>query len=107
GTGIKLPTNSRVIIQVHYHPTGQTETDRTTVGFYFSKTPVQRQLQVLPLVNTSFTIPPGEKNQEVTASYTVPNLISAKLWAVTPHMHLLGRKIKVVLAEPVATTHAC
>jgi len=107
GAGIELKNNSRVIIQVHYHPTGQAETDRTPVGFYFSKTPVQRQLQVLPLVNTTFAIPPGEKDHEVTASYTVPNLISAKMWAVTPHMHLLGRKIKVELTRAGATTPEC
>lgn len=107
GTGIKLSNNSRVIIQVHYHPTGQAETDRTPVGLYFSKTPVTRQLQVLPLVNTSFAIPPGAKNHEVTASFDVPPLISAKMWAVTPHMHLLGKKIKVELTKPGAATPDC
>jgi uncharacterized protein (TIGR03437 family) len=107
GTGIKLTNNSRVVIQVHYHPTGEKETDRTYVGLYFAKSPVQRQLLVLPLVNTSFAIPPGAKNYEVTASYTVPNLISAKMWGVTPHMHLLGKKIKVELTRPGATTPDC
>jgi len=111
GAGIKLTNNSRVIIQVHYHPigerAGETETDRTPVGFYFSKAPVQRQLQLLPLVNTTFAIPPGEKNHEVTASYTVPNLVSAKMWTVTPHMHLLGKKIKVELTKPGASAPDC
>jgi uncharacterized protein (TIGR03437 family) len=107
GTGIKLSNNSRVIIQVHYHPTGETETDRTPVGIYFAKAPVQRQLQVLPLVNTSFAIPPGVRNHEVTASFTVPSLVSAKMWAVTPHMHLLGKKIKVELTRAGASTPDC
>ncbi|MGE0132117.1 MAG: hypothetical protein AB7U82_28885 [Blastocatellales bacterium] len=107
GTGIKLTNNSRVVIQVHYHPNGQQETDRTQVGLYFAKNPVQRQLLVLPLVNQSFAIPPGAKNHEVTASYTVPNFLSAKMWGVTPHMHLLGKKIKVELTKPGATTPDC
>jgi uncharacterized protein (TIGR03437 family) len=107
GAGIKLSNNSRVIIQVHYHPTGQPESDRTPVGFYFAKTPVQRQLQVLPLVNQSFAIPPGAKSHEVTASFTVPSLISGKMWTVTPHMHLLGRKIKVEVTKPGVTTPDC
>ncbi|MDX2032380.1 MAG: hypothetical protein SF339_17020 [Blastocatellia bacterium] len=107
GTGIKLTNNSRVIIQVHYHPTGETETDRTQLGFYFAKKPVQRELQVLPLVNQSFTIPAGAKNYDVTASFTVPALISGKLWAVTPHMHLLGKKIKVELTRANSTTPEC
>ncbi len=107
GTGIKLGNNSRVIIQVHYHPTGETETDRTQLGFYFAKKPVQRELQVLPLVNQSFTIPAGAKEYDVTASFTVPALLSAKMWAVTPHMHLLGKRIKVELTRPNATTPEC
>ena len=107
GTGIKLSNNSRVVIQVHYHPTGTQETDRTPVGLYFAKSPVNRQLQVLPLVNTRFVIPPGAKNYEVTAEFTVPLFLSAQLWALTPHMHLLGKKIKVELTRPGATQSDC
>src|SRR5215468_12434356 len=53
-----LPKNARVVIQVHYHPTGSSvETDRTQVGLYYARDVVRKDIQVLPLVNTSFTIP--------------------------------------------------
>jgi uncharacterized protein (TIGR03437 family) len=107
GAGIKLANNARVVIQVHYHPTGQKETDRTPVGLYFAKSPVNKQLQVLPLVNQSFAIPPGAKNYEVTASYTIPTFLSGQMWAVTPHMHLLGKKIKVEVTRPGTTQPDC
>lgn len=108
GTGIKLENRGRVVIQVHYYPTGTPETDRTTLGFYFAKTPVQRQLLVLPLLNQSFVIPPGAKNYEVTAQSPAQlGLISAKIWGVTPHMHLLGRKIKVELTRPSTAQPEC
>lgn len=107
GTGIKLTNKSRVIIQVHYHPTGEPETDRTPVGLYFAKSQVNRQLQVLPLVNTTFAIPAGAKNYTVNASFTLPTFISAQMWAVTPHMHLLGKKIKVELFRPGSDTADC
>ncbi len=107
GTGIGIKNNSRVVIQVHYHPTGEKETDRTQVGIYFSKTPVSRQLMALPLVNTSFAIPAGAKNYEVTASFTVPPLLSAKIWAITPHMHLLGKKIKVDMTNAGSSAPNC
>lgn len=100
GIGIPLKNNSRVVIQVHYHPTGEAETDLTPVGLYFSKKPVTKRLQVLPLVNQTFAIPAGAKDYEVTASYDVLPFLSAKVWALTPHMHLLGRKIKVELTRP-------
>ncbi|GEM_PF-262510 len=106
-TGIKLTKNSRVVVQVHYHGTGETETDRSQVGFYFAKAPVQRNLLVLPLVNDRFAIPPGAKNYEVTASFQVPALLSGKMWAVTPHMHLLGKKVKVEYTAAGASAPAC
>lgn len=107
GTGIKLENRGRVVIQVHYFPSGEPEADRTTLGFYFAKAPVQRQLLVLPLVNQSFLIPAGARNHEVTAQFTLPNFFSAKMWGVTPHMHLLGKKIKVELTRPGATQPDC
>ncbi|MFN7826779.1 MAG: hypothetical protein ACK5RR_02310 [Acidobacteriota bacterium] len=107
GTGIKLTNRSRVIVQVHYHPTGEVERDRTQLGIYYARQPVTRELQALPLVNTSFTIPAGAKNHEVTASFTVPSLLSAKMWAVTPHMHLLGKSIRVELTRSGSTTPEC
>jgi hypothetical protein len=107
GAGIKLKNNSRVVIQVHYHPTNQTEIDRTSVGFYFSKTPVQRQLRYLEVKNTTFVIPPGAKNYEVTASKTTPDQSAGKIWSVAPHMHFLGRRIKVELTKLGATTPDC
>ena len=107
GTGIKLGNNSRVVIQVHYHPTGEAETDRTPVGLYFAKAPVGKQLQVLPLVNNTFAIPAGAKAHEVTANFNIPVFLSAQMWAVTPHMHLLGKKIKVELFKPGSDQPEC
>lgn len=102
GAGTKMPggTNDRVVLQVHYHPTGETETDRTTVGFYFAKKPVQKSLLLLPLVNTSFSIPAGAKDYVVTQNFDVPALMAGKVVGMTPHMHLLGKQIKVEITRP-------
>ncbi|MBS1788604.1 MAG: hypothetical protein JST85_12825 [Acidobacteria bacterium] len=102
GAGTKMPggPNDRVVLQVHYHPTGEPEADRTSVGFYFAKTPVQKSLLLLPLVNTSFSIPVGAKDYVVTQNFDVPALMSGKIVGVTPHMHLLGKQIKVEVTRP-------
>ena len=102
GAGTKMPggANDRVVIQMHYHPTGEPETDRTAVGFYFAKKPVQKNLLLLPLVNDRFVIPAGAKNYEVTQSINVDPLIAGKIVGVTPHMHLLGKTIKVEITRP-------
>ncbi len=100
GNGIKLNQNSRVVIQVHYHPTGEPEKDRTRVGLYLAQSPVKKELQVLPLANRTFTIPPGEKQYQVTANSISPANVATHLVAVSPHMHLLGRAIKLEMTPP-------
>ncbi len=114
GIGAKLAKNARVVFQVHYHPcqtstcgqgSPKEESDRTQIGIYFAKAPVTKTLQYLPLVNTSFAIPAGNDNYRVTASFTTP--LGAKIINMTPHMHLLGKNIKVELTTPGKTTPDC
>ena len=102
GNGVRLQKNSRVVIQVHYHPTGAVEKDLTQIGIYFANQPVQKEVQYLPLANTKFTIPAGEKRYQVTASYPVP--LNARIVSITPHMHLLGREMKVEVTRPGQAT---
>lgn len=99
--GIKLPSNpnARVVLQVHYHSTGQPETDRTSVGFYFAQKPVSKAMLPLPLVNQSFAIPPGAKAHQVTARFTATGF-AGKILGISPHMHLLGKQIKVEMTQP-------
>ena len=101
GNGIKLPSNpqARVVLQVHYHPTGQPEADRTSVGFYFAQKPVSKAMLPLPLVNQSFAIPPGAKAHQVTARFTATGF-AGKILGISPHMHLLGKQIKVEMTQP-------
>ena len=95
GIAYELPANSRLVLQVHYHPyNGAPQPDQTQIGLYFAKTPTKKRLLVLPLINQSFTIPPNDPNYRVTAEFA--NIFAnAHLWLVAPHMHLLGRKMHV------------
>ena len=95
GIGIQLKKNANIIIQVHYHPTGATAEDQTRIGLYYSKMPIQQRLFMVPVVNTGFKIPPGEENFEVNAAFTVLPFLDAHAIWIYPHMHLLGRDIKV------------
>ena len=97
GLATKLPSNpnARVVVQVHYHPTDKLESDQTSVGFYLAQKPVDQPMLPLIVVNQTFAIPAGAKNYPVTAGFTVPLGLTGKLVGITPHMHLLGQKIKV------------
>lgn len=100
GTGIRLPKDARVVIQVHYHPSEEGQSDRTELGLYFAKRPVTRRVDFQAVVNTSFAIPPGAKRHEVTGQFNVPASQDWRLAGVLPHMHLLGREIKLEMTRP-------
>jgi hypothetical protein len=97
GVGLGLPKGSKIVMQVHYYPGGRPGPDQTKLGLYYKQTPVARQLRYIPVLNTNFKIPAGNNAYEVKASLDVPFFLSAKAWQIVPHMHLLGRQIKVEL----------
>lgn len=99
GIGLLIPGNSRIVMQVHYHPFGITGPDQTQIGLYLMRSQIQKRLYNIPVVNTEFKVPPGAV-QDVTATFPpVPLPLSAKAILVFPHMHLIGKKIKMDLIE--------
>ena len=98
GIGRPLPKGSDVIIQVHYHPRGKAETDRSKIGFYFSKKPIKQVIHFGLVINPILKLPPGQSNIEVKAAWEVPVDVTA--WTVTPHMHLLGRDMQIAVRFP-------
>ncbi|MFN3650182.1 MAG: redoxin domain-containing protein [Armatimonadota bacterium] len=101
GVGMPLPANSDLVMQVHYHKTGKVEKDRTRVGLYFAKEPVEKRLRVFPLTNLAIHIPPGEKRWKLEQTLTVP--WDVQLISITPHMHLLGKEMEVTAELPDGT----
>lgn len=96
--GVPLPGKHNIIMQVHYHPNGRRGSDQTQLGIYFAEqSKVKHRLFYIPILNETFKIPPGEQNYEVLASQLIP--LSAKAIIIAPHMHLLGRQIKVEVED--------
>jgi hypothetical protein len=102
GIGLRMPRQADVVLQVHYHPTGKPETDRTRVGLYLSRTPVKQALHWNAAQNVDFRLPPGKSNVEVKASWYVP--LDLEALAVAPHMHMLGRDMRMTLTTPDGRT---
>lgn len=100
GVGLRLPSGARVVLQVHYHShNDEVKPDQTRVGVYYADKPVAKELRVLPLVNTTFTIPAGDPNYRVDAAFT--NFIApAHALLMFPHMHLLGKRMLVQARLP-------
>ena len=105
GLGLLLRANARVVVQVHYHPSGRASADQTNLGFYFAPTgSVQHRVLAFPVVNADFTIPAGDSAYPVTARFQIPAPISGKIIQVGPHMHLLGRRIGIDLVHADTST---
>jgi peroxiredoxin len=105
GYGYFLPKNADVVLQVHYHRDGRLEKDQTRVGLYFAKKPETRRYQggiiaggLNLLMRPGFTIPAGENHYKLSG--TMWATADCKLFSIMPHMHLLGKEIKITLAPP-------
>jgi hypothetical protein len=102
GVGRFLPRKADVIMQVHYHPGGKPETDRTRIGLHFARRPVKQTLHWAAAANLGLKLPPGRTNVEVRAAWKVP--VDVEALAVTPHMHQLGRDMAVSVTFPDGRT---
>jgi peroxiredoxin len=104
GVGYYLPKNSDIVLQVHYHRTGRPETDRSQVGLYFAKKPIRERMQGLavglPTLVERFTfrIPADDEHYHVHRRLWTDD--DCTIYSVTPHMHLLGKEIKVTMTPP-------
>jgi hypothetical protein len=93
-----LHARADLVLQVHYHPTGKPETDRTRVALYFTDQPPVRRLMDIPLGSTRIDIPAGEPSYRVTDRFTTP--VDIEVLAVTPHAHYLCKEMLGVAILP-------
>ncbi|HJZ89388.1 MAG TPA: hypothetical protein VKE40_00855, partial [Gemmataceae bacterium] len=95
------PKGADVILQVHYHRNGKPEKDRTKIGLYFAKKPVERPYQTLVLGprNPLFlNIPAGKEDHKIEGTIYLHS--DCTMHSVMPHMHLIGKSIKVTMTPP-------
>ncbi|HEX4145842.1 MAG TPA: hypothetical protein VHY91_20220 [Pirellulales bacterium] len=99
GVGKYLRKGSDLVMQIHYHPTGKVEKDRSRVGIYFAKTDAKILLGGLSIMSRGLNLPAGAAKHRVTAQCE-PLPVDINALAVFPHMHLLGRQMKVFAQTP-------
>jgi len=93
GTGIALPANRKLVLQMHYNTSAVVGSDRTTIDLDLEPT-VGSPAQLFPLGVGSFTIPPGENSYAVIAP-TQTSPVNATVHLVYPHMHQRGETLRV------------
>jgi hypothetical protein len=98
GLAAKLPANASLVLQVHYTPNGAAATDRSYIGLIFSKRRPDHEMELMPVMNTRFAIPPGASNYKVEATYTFKE--DSHIYLAGPHMHLRGKDFVFKLVNP-------
>lgn len=102
GAGYFLPKGADVVVQLHYHRDGRIEKDRTSIGLYLAKKPVEKRYQSIVVGGAGrlrfFAIPAGAEHHCVQGSLWVEQ--DCTLHSVMAHMHLIGREIKVTITSP-------
>jgi peroxiredoxin len=105
-TGFYLPKNSDVVMQVHYHRDGRLEKDRTKIGLHFAKKPVENVYasgviaggKGTGLLRNFFMIPAGDEAFKLSGErYATKDFT---LYTISPHMHLVGKSIKLTMFPP-------
>jgi peroxiredoxin len=103
GSGTMLPKESDILMQVHYHRTGKPETDRTKIGLYFGKEPEKpwNTLMITGMLPGA-TIPAGKAAHVEKGSGWLTG--DATVHSLLPHMHLLGKSVKITMTPPGGET---
>jgi peroxiredoxin len=101
GVAFTLPKGAMLVAEVHYHPSGRKETDRTRIGVYFAPQKPRHTLQTYAVGESDFVLKPDLANQKVTAELEISEDIT--LWTLFPHMHQLGKTMRVWATLPDGT----
>jgi peroxiredoxin len=101
GFGRKIPKGSKLRFQIHYTPNGTATEDRTRVGFKFADGPPKHELLVVPVAQPKLKITPGASDHEEVGE--LPLADDAVLTAISPHMHVRGKKCRYEAVLPDGT----
>jgi hypothetical protein len=98
GIAWRLPEGSRLVLQMHFHPNGKDEVDRSEVGLHYAKTPVRKSLLSAISADIRLNIEPGDAEHASVTSYRFRRPVTVH--AVFPHMHLLGKEYAMTARTP-------
>ncbi|CAN5372400.1 hypothetical protein BH10PLA1_BH10PLA1_14530 [soil metagenome] len=91
GVARLVPKGADLVIQTHFHPSGKTEQEQSSVGIYFAKKPPEKPLAGLVLRSRNIDIPPGKADYTLTDSIQLP--VDIDVIGVTPHAHLICKEM--------------
>ena len=107
GLAWTVAKGSDLVLQLHLHPTGKPETERSTIGLYFGTTPPVRKVRDIGAPGVfgllaGIDIPPGEKAYVVKG--TMRTFANMRAYSVLAHAHYLGKEFRAIATLPDGTT---
>ena len=92
GMAETLYPRADLVLQVHYHPTGKPETDRTRVALYFTAEKPRLHLTDVGLESNRIDIPSGVTDYQVADHFTFP--VAVDVIGVIPHAHYVCKDMR-------------
>ena len=101
GTAMRLEPGGEIEFQLHYSTNGTAGTDRTKIGFIFSKEKAPREVLASAFLNAKFRVPARARDVRVDADVAFQQ--DATVWGLFPHTHLRGTKWEYRVVMPDGT----
>jgi hypothetical protein len=98
GTAKLVKAGSRFSFQVHYTTNGKAGKDRSYIGLFYARQPVEKKAVTGMAVNATFVIPAGAPDHEVRSSWTAPQ--DVRILDLMPHMHKRGKDFTYTAVYP-------
>jgi hypothetical protein len=107
GLAYRLPKDSDLVMDMHFHLSGKAEKEVSTIGLYFTdKAPENTftDIQMPPSFGalSRVDIPAGKKDYTVNDTFTLP--IDVEAFGVSAHAHYLGKELKMTATLPDGKT---
>lgn len=101
--GFYVEQNADLAFENHYHLSGKATTDQSYIGIYFDKKGDTEKYMTGSIIGTQrLQIPSRENNFTKTIWAYVP--VDIELFDLTPHMHYIGKEVKVDIVHPNGKT---
>ncbi len=98
GSGKYVRAGSHLRFGLHYHPYGKEERDRSSVGVWFAREPLQYQVYTAVVADPDLAIPPGDPNYLSVGEWEFP--FDSELTLMKPHMHYRGKDMEYKVIYP-------
>jgi peroxiredoxin len=102
GIAREVPPKADLVIQVHYHSDGKAHQDKSSIAIYYAKKPVKHVVSGAMLISRQIYIPAGDADYHRETSVVLP--MDVTVLGIVPHMHLIGREMKVTATTPDGET---